>query len=85
MRENEKTGPIEWDCCWNCANRRLLTVREAADVCAVSTQTVYKWMSRGDIEWAYNPSDKHLVYWDSLVRNGLVKRADLAPFAPEAA
>jgi excisionase family DNA binding protein len=62
-----------------------LTVREAADVCAVSTQTVYKWMNRGDIEWVYNPGGKMLVYWDALVHNRLVKRADLAPFAPEAA
>jgi len=85
MRENEKTRPIEWDCCCNCTNRRLLTVKEAAAVCGVCTDTLYKWMNRGDIEWCYTPSDKRLIYLDSLVRKGLVRRADLAPFAPEAA
>jgi excisionase family DNA binding protein len=82
MKEKPKTGLIELDCCWNCTNRRLLTIDEAAAACAVSTNTVYVWMKRGDIEWVYNPGGKRLIYWDSLVRGGLVVRADLAPLAP---
>jgi len=85
MKNKLKTGLIELDCCWNCANRRLLTIQEAAEACGVSTNTLYKWMTRGVIEWVYNPGGKRLIYWDSLVRRGLVTGSGLVPNTPEAA
>jgi len=83
--KQEKTGLIEINCCWNCTNRRLVTIDEAAEACGVFTTTIYQWMKRGDIEWVYTPGGKRRIYWDSLVSRGFVARADLAPLAPEAA
>jgi len=85
MKEKPKTGLIELDCCWNCTNRRLLTIQETATACGVSTRKLYVWMKRGVVEWVYNQGGKRLVYWDSLVRRGLVTRSALIPNTPEAA
>jgi len=83
--KTKKAKVIEIRCCWNCRNRRLVTVREAAEACGVAINTIYQWMRRGHIEWVYNAGGKRRIYWDSLVKRGLVTRAELAPFAPEAA
>jgi len=80
-----KAKVIQISCCWNCRNRRLVTVKEAAEACGVSINTIYQWMKRGVIEWVYNPGGKRRIYWDSLLSRGLVTRAELAPLAPEAA
>jgi len=85
LRRTEKTGLIEMNCCWNCRNRRLVTVTEAARACNVNINTVYLWMKQGVIEWVYNVGGKRRVYWDSLVNRGLVSNADSTPLAPEAA
>jgi hypothetical protein len=85
MRNKSKTGLIELDCCWNCTNRRLLTIQEAGTACGVSTRKLYVWMKRGVVEWVYNRGGKRLIYWDSLVRRGLVTRSALIPNTPEAA
>jgi predicted DNA-binding transcriptional regulator AlpA len=41
---------IDITCCWNCTNRRLLTLEEAAEACGASINTIYQRMKRGEIE-----------------------------------
>ena len=85
MMGKNQNNLIDINCCWNCTNRRLLTLEEAAEACGASINTIYQWMRRGDIEWVYNAGGNRRIYWDSLVSRGLVARADVAPLAPEAA
>jgi excisionase family DNA binding protein len=34
-------------------NENLITVARAAQICCVTTQTVYRWMKSGELEWAW--------------------------------
>jgi hypothetical protein len=80
----DKTEPIEITCCWNCRNQRLVTIQKAATECSVSVNTIYVWMKRGAIEWVYNAGGKRRIYWDSLVKRGLVSRTAASGVRKEA-
>ncbi len=83
--KSNKVKRIEISCCWNCSNRRLLTIKQAADLCNVSLNTLYVWMKQGIVEWVYNAGGKPRIYWDSLVWRGLVAGPQTTVGRPEAA
>jgi hypothetical protein len=56
--------------CWNCGRdprgRKLLTVPEAAAICAVAPGTVYRWMDEFRVQWVLTAGGQRRVYLDSL-------------------
>jgi hypothetical protein len=64
--------------CWNCGRdprgRKLLTVPEAAAICAVAPGTVYRWMDEFRVQWVLTAGGQRRVYLDSLIRHAAVRR-----------
>jgi len=58
--------------CWGCGRdsegRKVLSIEEAMEVAHISFATLYRWMRREKIEWAYNHRGERRIYRDSLLR-----------------
>ena len=58
--------------CWGCGKdsegRKVLSIEEAMELAHVSFSTLYRWMRREEIEWAYNHRGERRIYQDSLLR-----------------
>jgi len=77
---------FEMGCCYACGHdafgRKLLTIREAAIFCKVSTTTIYHWMDRDLIDWVKTAGGKRRIFQDSLIQR--VPPPDPAPQGEEA-
>jgi hypothetical protein len=71
MRDQERLGAGTCYVCGSPSDREriLVDVHRAAELCRVSTSTVYRWMRLKAIEWVELPRGGRLVFLDSLFRD----------------